>query len=424
MSVPQRLPFVNGDDGQWGDILVQWLKKEHYDDGTDNAVNGGHQKVTLRAGTATAGTAPLKFTSGTLLTAAEAGALEFLTDKIYFTITTGPTRKTVAIYDDSSGATGDIYYRDSSGNFVRLGIGNSGDVLKVASGLPAWQAAGYAPSTSGTSILKGNGSGGFSAAVANTDYAPAASPTFTGTVTLPSGQQLTTGVAGASPVTFTDDSASLGKVAILHSFFLVNLQQLAMYGNVSDSKPGLTLTNSSGGQGSLAFGPGGSSGTDVSFARTGTGTATFTGVMTFSSAPVISSITNTGTLTLPTSTDTLVGRATTDTLTNKRITLRSSSTNAPGATPTINTDNIDIAEFTGLGTAITSMTTNLSGTPNRGDSLQIAFTDNGTARAITWGTKFEASTVALPTTTVTNARLDCFFVWNTATSKWRLMWKA
>jgi hypothetical protein len=34
-------------------------------------------------------------------------------------------------------------------------------------------------------------------------------------------------------------------------------------------------------------------------------------------APIISTITNTGTLTLPTSTDTLVGRATTDTLTNK-----------------------------------------------------------------------------------------------------------
>jgi hypothetical protein len=34
-------------------------------------------------------------------------------------------------------------------------------------------------------------------------------------------------------------------------------------------------------------------------------------------SPVISTITNTGTLTLPTSTDTLVGRATTDTLTNK-----------------------------------------------------------------------------------------------------------
>ena len=36
-------------------------------------------------------------------------------------------------------------------------------------------------------------------------------------------------------------------------------------------------------------------------------------------SPVISSISNTGTLTLPTSTDTLVGRATTDTLTNKTI---------------------------------------------------------------------------------------------------------
>jgi hypothetical protein len=35
--------------------------------------------------------------------------------------------------------------------------------------------------------------------------------------------------------------------------------------------------------------------------------------------PVISSISNTGTLTLPTDTDTLVGRATTDTLTNKTL---------------------------------------------------------------------------------------------------------
>jgi hypothetical protein len=37
-------------------------------------------------------------------------------------------------------------------------------------------------------------------------------------------------------------------------------------------------------------------------------------------SPVISTIVNTGTLTLPTSTDTLVGKATTDTLTNKTLT--------------------------------------------------------------------------------------------------------
>src|SRR6056300_444023 len=47
--------------------------------------------------------------------------------------------------------------------------------------------------------------------------------------------------------------------------------------------------------------------------------------------PVISSISNTGTLTLPTSTDTLVGRATTDTLTNKTL------TSATLTSPVINT---------------------------------------------------------------------------------------
>lgn len=52
--------------------------------------------------------------------------------------------------------------------------------------------------------------------------------------------------------------------------------------------------------------------------------ATLTGTQTLTNktltAPVISTISNTGTVTLPTSTDTLVGRATTDTLTNKTLT--------------------------------------------------------------------------------------------------------
>jgi hypothetical protein len=53
--------------------------------------------------------------------------------------------------------------------------------------------------------------------------------------------------------------------------------------------------------------------------------------------PVISSITNTGTLTLPTSTDTLVGRATTDTLTNKTLTSPVISTIANTGTLTLPT---------------------------------------------------------------------------------------
>jgi len=73
--------------------------------------------------------------------------MEFNSDSLYFTITTGAVRKKVAIYNDSSGATGDIYYRDSGGNFVRLGVGGDGKTLRVVSGLPAWSDATLATST-------------------------------------------------------------------------------------------------------------------------------------------------------------------------------------------------------------------------------------------------------------------------------------
>lgn len=106
------------------------------------------------------------------------------------------------------------------------------------------------------------------------------------------------------------------------------------------------------------------------------------------------------------------------TLTNTRVNKRA-PTVTQAAAPTINTDNTDVAHITGLAQAITSMTTNLSGTPVQGDTLRIDITDNGTARAITWGASFEASTCPLPTTTVISARLDVGFVWNSVTSKWR-----
>lgn len=136
----QRLPAVNGDDGAWGDILNQFISKEHYNTGIDNTTNGGHKTITIRPGTVTAGTAPLKFTSGPLLSTAEAGAVEFLADKLYFTQTTSTTRKTIATYDDSTGATGDLYYRDSSGNFLRLPVGSNTYVLTSNGTTPSWVA--------------------------------------------------------------------------------------------------------------------------------------------------------------------------------------------------------------------------------------------------------------------------------------------
>lgn len=138
----QRLPTVSGDDGQWGDILNQFLAKEHYNTGLDNVLNGGHKTITIRPGTTAALTAPLKFISGSLMTAPEAGAVEFLTDKLYVTQTTGTARKAVATYyDDGNGATGDVYYRDASGNFIRLAAGTNTHVLTLAGGVPTWAAA-------------------------------------------------------------------------------------------------------------------------------------------------------------------------------------------------------------------------------------------------------------------------------------------
>lgn len=107
----------------------------------------------------------------------------------------------------------------------------------------------------------------------------------------------------------------------------------------------------------------------------------------------------------------------THTLTNKRVTKRTGTT-ASSATPTINTDNVDFYSITAQSEAITSFTTNLSGTPTEGQTLWIAITGTA-ARAITWGASFEASTVALPTTTVTTNRLDVGFVWNSVTNKFR-----
>lgn len=119
----------------------------------------------------------------------------------------------------------------------------------------------------------------------------------------------------------------------------------------------------------------------------------------------------------PLPTGDLVGTTDTQTLTNKRRTRRV-STVTQSATPSINSDNMDVASITGLAQAITSFTTNLTGTPVAGDLLEIQITDDGTARAITWGASFASTTVTLPSTTVISTRLRVLLEWNATTSKW------
>lgn len=114
---------------------------------------------------------------------------------------------------------------------------------------------------------------------------------------------------------------------------------------------------------------------------------------------------------------TAVGTTDTQTLTNKRLTERSSSPSF-SATPTINTDNLDCVELSGLSGAITSMTTNLTGTPTNFQNLVIRYKDDGTARAITHGASFVAGSVALPTTTVISKWKTVVYSYFTSSSKW------
>lgn len=102
-------------------------------------------------------------------------------------------------------------------------------------------------------------------------------------------------------------------------------------------------------------------------------------------SPVISTISNTGTLTLPTSTDTLVGRATTDTLTNKSVNLTNNT--LTGTTAQFNaalSDN-DFATLAGSETLTNKTLTTpvISSISNTGTLTLPSSTDTLVGRATT-----------------------------------------
>ena len=114
-------------------------------------------------------------------------------------------------------------------------------------------------------------------------------------------------------------------------------------------------------------------------------------------APIISSISNTGTLTLPTSTDTLVGRATTDTLTNKTLTAPVISTISNTGTITLPTGTRTLVA-TDTTDTLTNKTIDANGTGNSITNIDVADLANGTAgQLITW------SAAAAPTTVATGS---------------------
>jgi len=87
------------------------------------------------------------------------------------------------------------------------------------------------------------------------------------------------------------------------------------------------------------------------------------------------------------------------------------------ATPSINCDNVQFYTITALAAAITGVT--VTGTPAPGQKLMIRIKDNGSARAISWGSQFQASGVAsLPTTTAAGKTHHIGFVYDEVATKW------
>ena len=77
----------------------------------------------------------------------------------------------------------------------------------------------------------------------------------------------------------------------------------------------------------------------------------------------------------------------TNTLTNKRMTARI-ATFVSDATPDVNSDSYDAVTITAQAAAITDV--NVTGTPTNFQKLLFRILDDGTGRAITWGSDFQA----------------------------------
>jgi hypothetical protein len=263
-----------------------------------------------------------------------------------------------------SGHDGDIAIGSGNGKKLYLAWGTTGQSAHV---INASGAIGL-----NTNLAAGTGSGttnfGTSGQVL-TSAGPSASPTWTSV----SGSGTVTSVGLSAPALFTVSNSP-----------------------VTGSG---TLT--------LAY----TSGQALPVANGGTGATSLTGLVVGNGASAMT------TVTAPSGA--VVGTSDTQTLSSKRVTPRV-TTVASSATPTINTDNVDLYGLTAQAVDITSFTTNLSGTPTDGQKLQIYIVGTAT-RSITWGASFEASTTALPSTTVSTNRLDVGFIWNAATSKWRCL---
>jgi hypothetical protein len=115
-----------------------------------------------------------------------------------------------------------------------------------------------------------------------------------------------------------------------------------------------------------------------------------------------------------------VDKTTAQTLTNKRKQPRVYSiANNASLTPEI--DTYDIFHLTAM-SANTTINNKSTSTPADGELMEFRFLDNATARTLTWGTDYVAKAgVALPSTTVISKNMVVLFEWNANLAKFNLL---
>jgi hypothetical protein len=290
--------------------------------------------------------------------------------------------------------------------------------------------------------------------------APLASPTFTGTVTIPAGASIS-GFAPLESPTFTGtvsgvtkSHVGLGSVDNTSDIAkpVSTAQQTAL-----DSKANLSSNNTfsggsifSGAVAELSTTAGihvgiASSTPRMMFVPTGAATSEnnwqidvasgvfrwFTpGVvqMSLSSGGIVTAnsfVKNSGTssqfLKADGSSDssTYITPTSTNTLTNKRLTGRV-TTVTDASTPSPSADNDDMYILTALTQTATFAAP--SGTPTQGQKLIVRVKDNGTARTLAWNAIYRASSdLSLPTTTIASKTLYLGFIYNSTDTKWDLV---
>jgi hypothetical protein len=167
-----------------------------------------------------------------------------------------------------SDATGDLFYRNSSGNLTRLPIGSTSQVLTVNAGLPSWQ-----PSAGGgtvTSVTLTQPAAGFTI----TNSGVAQSPTATGTFALANDLAALEGLAstGIAVRTATDTWAQRTITGTTNQIDVTN-------GNGVSGNPTLTISATYVGQTSITtlgtIATGTWNATTISAAKGGTGQTTY-----------------------------------------------------------------------------------------------------------------------------------------------------